>query len=410
MDPPRCNLGGCKRGAIGSMAIKEPSFTVGIEEEYLLVNRDSRDLAHEQPPELLAKCEEALRGQVSPEFLRSQIEVGTRVCNSMQEARDQLVQLRSTVGHIADQFGLAPIASSTHPFAEWSAQQHTDKERYNVIARDLQQVGRRLVISGMHVHVGIEVVDLRIDLLGQAAFFLPHLLALSTSSPFWQGIQTGLKSYRLSVFDELPRTGVPHQFSSYSEYERTIELLVSAGLIEDATKIWWDLRPSARFPTLEMRITDICPFVEDGVAIAALFRCILRLLYRLRRENQRWRHYPPFLVRENRWRAQRYGIEQGLVDFGKGAVVPFPLLLEELFELVAEDAAYFGCIAEVAHARTIVQRGTSADRQLARYDAIKKLGGSEQAALVGVVDEIIEETLMLATATPAPSVVPAGAY
>jgi glutamate---cysteine ligase / carboxylate-amine ligase len=391
------------------MAIKEPSFTVGIEEEYLLVNKDSRDLAHGQPPELLAKCEEALRGQVSPEFLRSQIEVGTRVCNSMQEARDQLVHLRSTVGHIADEFGLAPIASSTHPFAEWSAQQHTDKERYNVIARDLQQVGRRLVISGMHVHVGIEDDDLRIDLLGQATYFLPHLLALSTSSPFWQGIQTGLKSYRLSVFDELPRTGVPHQFSSYSEYERTIELLVSAGLIEDATKIWWDLRPSARFPTLEMRITDICPLVEDGVAIASLFRCILRLLYRLRRENQRWRHYPPFLVRENRWRAQRYGIEQGMVDFGKGAVVPFPLLLEELFELIAEDAAYFGCIAEVAHARTIVQRGTSADRQLARYDAIKKLGGSEQAALVGVVDEIIEETLMLPTATPAPSIVPAGA-
>ena len=391
------------------MAIKEPTFTIGIEEEYLLVDKDTRDLAQEQPAALLTKCEEALRGQVSPEFLRSQIEVGTRVCKSMQEARDQLVDLRATVGRIAGEFGLAPIASSTHPFAEWSAQQHTDKERYNVIARDLQQVGRRLVISGMHVHVGIEDDDLRIDLLGQAAYFLPHLLALSTSSPFWQGIQTGLKSYRLSVFDELPRTGVPHQFSSYSEYERTIELLVSAGLIEDATKIWWDLRPSARFPTLEMRITDICPLVEDGVAIASLFRCILRLLYRLRRENQRWRHYPPFLVRENRWRAQRYGIEQGMVDFGKGAVVPFPLLLEELFELIAEDAAYFGCIAEVAHARTIVQRGTSADRQLARYDAIKKLGGSEQAALVGVVDEIIEETLMLPTATPAPSIVPAGA-
>jgi glutamate---cysteine ligase / carboxylate-amine ligase len=391
------------------MAIKEPSFTVGIEEEYLLVNKDSRDLAHEQPPELLAKCEEALRGQVSPEFLRSQIEVGTRVCNSMQEARDQLIDLRGTVGRIANEFGLAPIASSTHPFAEWSAQQHTDKERYNVIARDLQQVGRRLVISGMHVHVGIEDDDLRIDLLGQAAYFLPHLLALSTSSPFWQGIQTGLKSYRLSVFDELPRTGVPHQFSSYSEYERTIELLVSAGLIEDATKIWWDLRPSARFPTLEMRITDVCPLVEDGIAIASLFRCILRLLYRLRRENQRWRYYPPFLVRENRWRAQRYGIEQGMVDFGKGAVVPFPVLLEELFELIAEDAAHFGCIAEVAHARMIVQRGTSADRQLARYDAIKKLGGSEQAALVGVVDEIVDETLMLPSTATAQSVVAAKA-
>lgn len=380
------------------MAIKEPSFTIGIEEEYLLVNKESRDLEPEPPAALLAKCEEALRGQVSPEFLRSQIEVGTRVCKSVQQARDELVHLRSTVAGIADEFGLAPIASSTHPFAEWSAQQHTDKERYNVLARDLQHVARRLVICGMHVHVGIEDDDLRIDLMSQASYFLPHLLALSTSSPFWQGTPTGLKSYRLSIFDELPRTGLPHQFSSYSEYARTVELLVSAGLIEDATKLWWDLRPSARFPTLEMRITDVCPLIEDGIAIAALYVCILRLLYRLRRKNQRWRHYPPFLIRENRWRAQRYGIGEGLVDFGKGAIVAFPMLLEELFDLVAEDAAYFGCAAEIAHARTIVQRGTSADRQLARYDEVMKLGGSEQAAFVAVVDGIIAETRMLPSA------------
>ena len=390
-----------------AMAIKEPSFTIGIEEEYLLVDRTTRDLAQEPPPALLAKCEEALRGQVSPEFLRSQIEVGTRVCTSMQEARDQLIHLRSTVGQIANEFGLAPIASSTHPFAEWQSQHHTDKERYNVLAEDLQHVARRLIICGMHVHVGIEDDELRIDLLGQAAYFLPHLLALSTSSPFWQGTQTGLKSYRLSVFDELPRTGIPHQFSSWSEYARTVELLVSAGLIEDATKLWWDLRPSARFPTLEMRITDVCPLIDDGIAIASLYLCILRMLYRLRRQNQRWRHYPPMLVRENRWRAQRYGIEQGMVDFGKGEVVPFARLLEELFELIAEDADHFGCAAEMTHARTIVARGTSADRQLARYEAVKALGGSEQAALMAVVDGIIEETMMppevKATTTPSPS-------
>src|SRR6187551_2620675 len=349
------------------MAIKEPSFTVGIEEEYLLVNKDSRDLAHEQPPELLAKCEEALRGQVSPEFLRSQIEVGTRVCNSMQEARDQLIDLRGTVGRIANEFGLAPIASSTHPFAEWSAQQHTDKERYNVIARDLQQVGRRLVISGMHVHVGIEDDDLRIDLLGQAAYFLPHLLALSTSSPFWQGIRTGLKSYRLSVFDELPRTGVPHQFSSYSEYERTIELLVNAGLIEDATKIWWDLRPSAKFPTLEMRVTDVCTRIDDAVSIAAVFACVLRMLWRLRTSNQKWRSYPAFLIEENRWRAQRYGVGESLFDFGKGKLVPFASLIDELVDLIAEDAAALGCEREVRHALNIATGGTSADRQVARH-------------------------------------------
>jgi carboxylate-amine ligase len=376
------------------MAIPEPTFTIGIEEEYLLVDKETRDLAPEQPPALLAKAEEALRGQVSPEFLRSQIEVGTHVCRSVQEARDQLVELRSTIGAISGEFGLAPIAASTHPFASWESQHHTDKERYNVIARDLQHVGRRLLICGMHVHVGIEDDDLRIDLLGQAPYFLPRLLALSTSSPFWQGVQTGLKSYRLSIFDELPRTGLPHKFSSYSEYERTIELLVSAGLIEDASKLWWDMRPSARFPTLEMRITDVCPRIDDAVAIAALYLCILRLLYRLRRENKRWRHYPPFLIRENRWRAQRYGIEKGMVDFGKGAVVPFSDLMEELFELVAEDAAHFDCSAEIAHVRTILQRGTSADRQLARYEEAKALGGTEHAALIAVVDELVEETQM----------------
>jgi carboxylate-amine ligase len=377
------------------MAISEPSFSIGIEEEYLLVDKETRDLVPEPPTALLAKCEEALSGQVSPEFLRSQIEIGTRVCRSVQEARDEMVHLRSTLGRIAGEFGLAPIAASTHPFAHWESQHHTNKERYNAIARDLQHVGRRLIICGMHVHVGIDDDDLRIDLLGQASYFLPHLLALSTSSPFWQGVQTGLKSYRLSIFDELPRTGLPHNFSSYSEYERTVELLVSAGLIEDATKLWWDLRPSARFPTLEMRITDVCPLIDDGIAIASLYRCILRLLYRLRRQNQRWRHYPPFLIRENRWRAQRYGTEQGMVDFGRGAIVPFEHLLEELFELVAEDAAYLGCTAEVAHARTILQRGTSADRQLARYEAVKALGGSEEAALIAVVDELIEETQAL---------------
>jgi len=374
------------------MAIPEPKFTIGIEEEYLLVDKETRDLAPEPPAALLSKAEAALRGRVSPEFLRSQIEVGTHVCHSVQEARDQLIELRSTVSTTATEFGLAPIAASTHPFAHWESQHHTNKERYNLIAKDLQYVVRRMVICGMHVHVGIDDDDLRIDLLGQAPYFLPHLLALSTSSPFWQGEQTGLKSYRLSVFDELPRTGLPHTFSSYSEYERTIDLMVSAGLIEDASKIWWDLRPSARFPTLEMRITDVCPLIEDAIAIAALYQCILRLLYRLRRQNQRWRHYPPFLIRENRWRAQRYGIEEGMVDFGRGAMVPFSHLIEELFELVAEDAAFFGCVPEVAHARTILQRGTSADRQLKRYAKVKSEGGSERDALVAVVDELVAET------------------
>ena len=375
------------------MSIPEPSFTIGIEEEYLLVDKESRNLASEPPKELLAACEAICEGQVSPEFLRSQIEVGTKVCNGLGEARQEIVRLRTAVAEVADAFNLAPIAASTHPFAKWSQQHHTDKERYNVLAEDLQVVARRLVICGMHVHLGIEDDELRIDLLNQAAYFIPHLLALSASSPFWQGSYTGLKSYRLSVFDELPRTGLPPQFSSFSEYERTIDALIRAELIEDATKIWWDLRPSARFPTLEMRVIEVCPLIDDALCIAALYLCICRMLYRLRRSNQRWRSYPAFLINENRWRAQRYGVEQGLVDFGKGEIVPLGELIDELLDLVREDAEFFGCVADVERARLIVSEGTSADRQVRTYRDLTGDGASEEEALQRVVDDIIAETL-----------------
>ncbi len=375
------------------MTQKHPSFTIGIEEEYLLVDRETRDLVPDAPDDLLDKCQAALEeGQVSPEFLRSQIEVGTRVCETLAAAREELRHLRATVARISANYGLAPMAASTHPFAKWSGQHHTDKERYNILARDLQVVARRMVICGMHVHVGLDDDDLRVDIMNQASYFLPHLLALSTSSPFWQGEMTGLKSYRLSVFDELPRTGIPEQFSGFREYERTINVLVSAGLIEDATKIWWDLRPSARFPTIEMRVTDVCPQLDDTIAIAALFVCICRMLYRLRRRNQRWRYYSPFLINENRWRAQRYGCDEGMVDYGRGEIVPFSELLEELVELIAEDIEYFDCRDDVAHARSIVANGTSADRQITRYKSLIDAGSTEEDALKCVVDGLVEET------------------
>lgn len=373
--------------------IAEPSFTVGIEEEYLLVDRETRDLVEEPPGDMLAECEALLEGQVAPEFLRAQIEVGTRVCGSMAEARADLSHLRRTVAAVAGRYGAAPIAVSTHPFAEWRRQKHTDKARYNELAEDMQVTARRLLICGMHVHVGIEDDDLRIELLNQLPYFLPHLLALSTSSPFWAGVDTGLKSYRLSVFDELPRTGQPAQFASYGEYRRTIDLMVGAGLLEDATKIWWDVRPSARFATLEMRITDVCPLLADAMAIATLFRCICRMLYRLRRENRRWRAYPPMLIDENRWRAQRYGLDEGLVDFGKGAMVPYGALLDELIGLLREDAAAFGCTAELEASRDIVARGTSAHRQLAVWREALAAGEDRRAALRRVVDELIDETV-----------------
>ena len=366
---------------------------MGIEEEYLLVDPDTRDLIHEAPPTMLPACEEALEGQVTPEFLQCQIEVGTRVCTTIGEAREDLAHLRRTVASVARDHGLRLIAASTHPFATWDTQKRTHKERYEIIEQDLQDVVRRLMISGMHVHVGIDDDDLRIDLLNQAAYILPHLLALSTSSPFWQSHETGLKSYRIAVWDEMPRTGLPALFESYGEFERHVNVLVSAGLIEDGTKLWWDIRPSVRFPTLEMRICDICTRLEDTICIAAMYRCWLRMLYRLRLDNQRWRRYEPILINENRWLAQRYGIDRGLVDFGKGAVVGYAELLEEMIDLVREDAEHFDCLAEIEHARQVLVRGTSAHRQVAVYNDALAKGAERTEALRAVVDMLIDETM-----------------
>jgi carboxylate-amine ligase len=371
----------------------EPPFTIGIEEEYLLVRRATRELVTQRPAAMMDELDRRLAGQVTPEFLNAQIEVGTRVSASVAEAAADLRHLRRTVAEVAGGHGLAIVAASTHPSAHWDRQTHTDKERYNLLARDLQGVGRRLLICGMHVHVGLDDDDLRIDLMGQIGYFLPHLLALTTSSPFWRGEPTGLKSYRIAVFDELPRTGIPEHFDSYGEYRRQVAALIGAGLIEDASKLWWDVRPSARFPTLEMRITDIPTRVEDTICVAALYLCLLRMLWRLRRANQRWRRYAGMLVSENRWRAQRYGFDAGLVDFGKGVVVPYPDLLEEIIALVREDAQHFNCLAEIEHARTILKRGTSAHQQLSLYDELCAQGMDRAAALDGVIDRLIAETV-----------------
>ena len=375
------------------MAGKEPSFTIGVEEEYLLVDRQTRDLATDPPATMLSEIDKQLTGQVSPEFLRAQIEVETRVCKTVGEARADLKNLRRTVSEVASNHGLAPIAAATHPFANWHDQKHTDKERYNILAKDLQAVARRLLICGQHVHVGIDDDDLRIDLLNQVPYFLPHLLALSTSSPFWGGENTGLMSYRVTVFDGLPRTGLPDRFDSYGEYERLVSQMTTAGLIEDATKIWWDLRPSARFPTLEMRITDVCTRLDDAMTVAALYVCVISMLYRLRRDNMRWRIYPPSLINENRWLAQRFGVQGKLVDFGIGQLVDYSDLLDELIELVREDAERLDCVAEIEHGREIVRRGTSAQRQLAVYHAANEDGADHSEALRRVVDDLVAETV-----------------
>ena len=371
----------------------EPAWTMGIEEEYLLVERETGALITKQPPGLLEQVASVPHGLVARELFSSQIEIGTDVCTNMRELRADIGLLRLAVSEAAADYGMAPIAVSSHPFARWHQQRYTEAERYQHLAADLQAVTRRMVISGLHVHVGIEDPELRIDLMDQVAYFLPHLLALSTSSPFWEGRDTGLKSYRLSVGEALPRTGFPERFGSWSEFKRHTDVLVRAGIIDDSTMIWWHIRPSERYPTLEMRVTDLPTRMEDSIALAAMYVCLLRMLWRLKLENRRWRSYSNFLLAENQWRAQRYGAGGELMDLGKGVLVPFVDLLEELIDLVMPDAEALDCVAELEHTRTICERGTSADRQLAVYYGAVEDGATSDEAFKAVVDALIADTI-----------------
>jgi len=374
------------------MSLEIPQFTIGIEEEYLLVDKTTRSLAINPPKSLLKECKELLGNQVTNELLLSQIEIGTKVCNNIQEAREDLSRLRKNIVEVTARYGLAPIACSTHPFSRWSEQEQTPKDRYELLTREMQAVARRMLICGMHVHIGINDDELRIDLMSQLAYFLPHLLSLSCSSPFWNGEDTGLKSYRLTIFDNLPRTGIPTEFQSFSDYKRHIEILTNAGVMEDSTKIWWDIRPSAKYPTLETRIMDVCTRLDDAISLAALVVSTLRALYRLRMKNQRWREYSSMLIRENRWRAMRYSFDEGLIDFGKGSIVPFEELLDEFIEISIEDAKILGCDKEVMDTKNILKRGTSAHRQLKTYELSIATGKNKDEALNDVVDMLINET------------------
>ena len=374
------------------MAIREPALTLGLEEEYLLVDRETGAVAAEPPDELFEALNERTAGRAFPEFLRAQVEVATPVCRDISEARQALTALRRAVIEEAGRFGLAPIAASSHPFSLTSKQKRTDKERYVALLEEMQGAARRMMICGLHVHIGVEDDDLRIDLMNQLTYFLPHLLALSCSSPFWEGERTGLMSFRLMIFNGVPRTGLPEQFSSWGEYRRHTDVLVETGIIADNSRIWWDLRPSARYPTLETRVMDCCTSLEDALSLAALNQCLVRMLWRLRRANQRWRMYSHLLLGENRWRAMRYSYDAGLLDLGRQRVVPFAELLEEMVALVAEDAAVLGCSAEIARLPDILARGTSAHRQLQVYERAVADGASQEDALRAVVNWLVTET------------------
>ena len=360
-----------------------PNLTLGIEEEYQIIDPETRELAPASE-EIIARGQELLGEQIKPEFMRCQVEVGSKICRDVSEARAEVARLRGAIRSLAKERGLEMVAASTHPFSKWSEQELTDADRYEKLEADLRDVARRLLIFGMHVHVGIEDPELRIDVLNQARYFMPHLLAMSTSSPFWHGRDTGLKSYRSVVFENMPRSGTPPSFSAYSEYQGLIDTLIKTGCIDEPTKIWWDIRPHPKFPTLEFRIADVCTRVDEVICLAALLQAVVAKLIKLRQDNRSWRPYRHHLIAENKWRAVRYGLDGKLIDFGKQREVPLRSLALEVLELVDDVVDELGSRRDLEYLHTLLAEGSSADRQLATY--------RETGDLKAVVDRLVRES------------------
>ncbi|HJU54908.1 MAG TPA: carboxylate-amine ligase [Pyrinomonadaceae bacterium] len=359
-------------------------FTLGIEEEFQIVDPQTREL-RSHVTEFLDEGKMLLGEQIKPEMIQSMIEVGTGICRNIQEAREDISRLRGVISALARQKGLEIVAASTHPISRWQDQQIFDDTHYNVLVEELQMVARSLLIFGLHVHVGIPDRERQIHIMNAARYFLPHVLALTTSSPFWMGINTGLKSYRSEVFKKFPRTDIPDHFDSYQSFQRYVNLLLETKCIQNPKKIWWDIRPHPNFPTLEFRVCDIPTRVDDTVAIAALFQAIVAKLTLLINKNLGFRLYRRMLIQENKWRAVRYGLEGKLIDFGKQKEVPVRDLILELLEFVDDVLDDLGSRKEVEHIHTILERGTSADEQLQVY--------RETNDLKAVVDVLIARTM-----------------
>src|ERR671939_450849 len=359
-------------------------FTLGIEEEFQIVDPQTREL-RSHVSEILAEGRMLLGEQVKPEMIQAQIEVGTGICRNIEEARADITRLRATVSQLARKQGLAIVAASTHPISQWKEQQIYDDPHYALLIEELQMVARSLLIFGLHVHVGIEDRERQIHIMNAARYFLPHVLALSTSSPFWLGVNTGLKSYRSEVFKKFPRTDIPDHFDSYQSYQRYVDLLLKTNSIGNPKKIWWDVRPHPNFPTLEFRVCDIPTRVDDTVAIAALFQAIVVKLDRLIDKNLGFRLYRRMLIQENKWRAVRYGLDGMLLDLGKQKEVPVKDLIRELLEFVDDVLDDLGSRKEVEHIHTNLEHGTSADEQLRVFE--------ETGDLKAVVDRLIQRTM-----------------
>jgi glutamate---cysteine ligase / carboxylate-amine ligase len=379
--------------------IVRPPLTLGIEEEYMIIDPQTRALTpHVQ--EMLSRGRGILGEQIKAEFMQSQIEIGSRVCRNVEEARQELIRLRRSVNDLAAEDGKVIAAAATHPFSGWRDQAITEGERYQDLRTDMQDVARRLLIFGMHVHLGFGEDEaaraLIIDIMNQVRYFLPHILTLTTSSPFWHGRDTGLKSYRCVIFESLPRTGIPPILSSFEEYDRIVTLLGRVGSLgkggKDATKIWWDARPNPRIGTLEIRVADICTTVDEAICVAAVIQSIVAKLLKLRMHNRTWRLYRSELIQENKWRASRYGIDGSLIDFGIEEAVPVPQLWSEILELIDDVVDDLGTRKDVEYVQTILKNGTSADRQLGTFRQAVAAGDGDEQALVKVMDQLIAET------------------
>ena len=365
------------------MTLKPPSLTIGIEEEYQIIDPVTRELKS-YITEILAE-DVVLLGEVKPELHQSMVEVGSKVCHTPADLRAELVRLRGMVMDLAAKSGLVIAAAGTHPFSSWMTQEITPLERYAGVKNDLQDLAQQLLIFGTHIHVGIEDQDFLIDVMNVSRYLLPHVLALSTSSPFWMGRRTGLKSYRSIVFRNFPRTGVPPLLKNYGEYEELLDSLVQTKCVPDGSKIWWDARPHHAFPTLEFRVCDVCTRVEEAVCLAAILQAIVAKVWKLRRDNLTFRLYPSSMVEENKWRAVRFGLDGKLIDFGKTKELPARELVTEMLQWFIDDVLdELGSRKEVEYAFEIMRHGSSADRQLAVYE--------RTGDLRAVVEHVVAET------------------
>ncbi len=362
----------------------QPSFTIGIEEEYQTIDPVTRDLRSHLAAEILEKGKLILQERVKAEMHQSVVEVGTGICHNIQEARRDVTELRRGIIGLARSNNLRLAAAGTHPFSDWRNQEIYPDERYHTIVQDLKMVARANLIFGLHVHVGVEDRETAIQIMNTARYFVPHILALSTNSPFWLGMDTGLKSYRCKVFDKFPRTNIPDYFQSWGEYDSFVNLLVRTNCIDNAKKIWWDIRPHPNFPTLEFRCCDVTMRIDETIAIAALIQATVAKLYKLYSANQGFRLYRRALIMENKWRALRYGLDGNLIDFGKQCEVPVRTLLEEYMEFVDDVVDDLGSRKEIEYIWTMMRNGSGADRQLRVFQ--------ETGDLHKVVDYIISET------------------